>query len=183
VYEGAVRTVTFWGQYRLGCQFAAGVASAAQPAEPLLADGEDDRKRHWSRLGEDASGDGYGGRDRDRVVTDPRAVQPAVALRNAPHRALAEDVVDVNEHGEAVRWRAERPHQVAGAIDVPAPGRLRQAALQPVDTHSLVAGTAVQFGQCHGISGDRLRVESRVLHVTWPNATRHHPADGSVPFH
>jgi hypothetical protein len=98
--------------------------------------------------------------------------QPAVALRDASRRGLVEYVVDMNQHGEAVRRRAERPHQVAGAIHVPAPRRLGQAPAQPVDAHPLVAGAAVQFGQQHSVRGDRRRVEGRVSHVTWPSRSR-----------
>jgi hypothetical protein len=39
------RTVTCQRQHRLGRQLAAGMAGAAQPAEPLLADGEHDGQR------------------------------------------------------------------------------------------------------------------------------------------
>jgi hypothetical protein len=73
----------------------------------------------------------------------------------------------VNEDGETVRRRAERPYQVADLVDRTVPGCLLQAPLQPVDAHALVAGATVQFGQRHGIRGDRRRVE------------RHRP---SVPF-
>ena len=76
------------------------------------------------------------------------------------------DGVYVNEHGELVRRRTERPHQVADTVDVLAAGRLLQAPLQPLDARALVASAVVQLGQRHGISGDRRRVESRVLHVT-----------------
>jgi len=105
------------------------VASAAQATEPLFADGEDDRHRQRFRPGQGPLGDGHGGRDGDRVVADPPAAQPAVALRDALDRRLAEDVIHVDEQGEAVRRRAERPDQVADAIDVPAAGRLPQPPL------------------------------------------------------
>ena len=166
VGEDAVAAVTFQGQDRLGRQFAAGVPGTAQPAEPLLADGEHDGHRPRTRPGELPFGDGHGGRHGDRVVPDPRAAQPAVAPCDAALRGLVEDVVDVNEHGQAVRRRTERPHQVADPIDVPAPGSLLKAPLQPVDAHLLVPGPAVQFGQRHGIRGDRRRVERRLWHVT-----------------
>ena len=102
----------------------------------------------------------------DRVVPDPRTAQPAVAPRDAPDGGLAEDVIDVHEDGEPVRRRAERPHQVADAIDVPAPGRSGQALPQPVDAHPLVARAAGQLRQRHGIRGDRFRIASHVSHVT-----------------
>jgi hypothetical protein len=38
---------------------------------------------------------------------------------------------------------------------------VEQAPLQPVDAHLLVAGVAVQFGQRHGVGGDRPALESR----------------------
>jgi len=53
-------------------------------------------------------------------TADPRAAQPAVPPGDAPGGLFVEDVVDVHEDGETVRRRAERPHQVADAIDVPA---------------------------------------------------------------
>jgi hypothetical protein len=151
-----------------------------EPAEALLADGEDNGNRR--RLGQDALAHGHGGRDRDRVVADPGTAQPAVAPRDASHRGLVEHVVNVNQHGEAVRRRAERPHQVAGAVHVSAPRCLRQALAQPVDAHPLVAGAAVQFGQQHGVRGDRRRIEGCVSHVTWPNTTEDHEVERSVPF-
>ena len=134
-----------------GAKLAAGVAGAAQSAETLLADGENDRQRRFRRAGERALGHGHGGRDRDRVVADSRAAQPAVAPRDAPRRRLAEDVIDVNEDGEPVRRRAERPHQVAGLVRrtgspasrpgaaaasrcVPARGRCRRA-VRPAPWH------------------------------------------------
>ena len=131
------------------------MASAAQATEPLFADGEDDGHRPRPA----PLGDGHGGRDGDRVVADPRTAQPPVVLRHAPRCGLVEDVVDVNEYGETVRRRTERPHQVADLIDRTDPGCLLQPALQPVDAHALVAGAAVQFGQRHGIRGDRRGVE------------------------
>ena len=173
--EYPVGTMAFEGQHGLGRQLAAGVPGAAQPAEAFLADGEDDSHRQWSRparQGEDAFGDGHGGRDGDRVVTDPGTAQPAVPLRDAPYRGVAEDVVHVNQHGQAVGPRAERPHQVARLIDIPVPWPLRQAPLQPVDAHGLVASAAVQLGQRHGIGGDRRRIEGPVPHVTPANRTR-----------
>jgi hypothetical protein len=166
VGEHPIRTVTFQRQHRLGRQLAAGMAGAAQPAEPLLADGERDGQRLFSRAGERTLDHGDSGRDRDRVVADPRAAQPAVAPDDAPGGLFAEDVVDVHEDGETVRRRAERPHQVADAIDVPAPGRRGQALVQPVDAHPLVAGAAGQLRQRHGIRDDDPGVASRVSHVT-----------------
>ena len=189
VREHAVGTVAFQRQHRLGRELAAGVAGAAQSAETLLADGEDDRQRRFRRAGERALGHGHGGRDRDRVVADPRAAQPAVAPRDTPRRRLAEDVIDVNEDGEPVRRRAERPHQVAGLVDVPAPRLSGQAPLQPVDAYPLVAGAAGQFGQRRGIRGDCPGVESpsigsRVSHVTLARRNSYNHADrASVPSH
>jgi hypothetical protein len=194
VREHAVGTVAFQRQHRLGRELAAGVAGAAQSAQTLLADGENDRQRRFRRTGECAlghghGGHGHGGRDRDRVVADPRAAQPAVAPRDAPRRRLAEDVIDVNEDGEPVRRRAERPHQVAGLVDVPAPRLPGQAPLQPVDAHLLVAGAAGQFGQRRGIRGDCPGVESpsigsRVSHVTLARRNSYNHADrASVPSH
>jgi hypothetical protein len=71
----------------------------------------------------------------------------------------------VNEDGELIRRRTERPHQVADTVDVLAAERLLEAPLRPLDARALVASATVQLGQRYGISGDR-RVESRVLHVT-----------------
>jgi len=135
----------------------------------------------------------------DRVVPDPRTAQPAVAPRDAPDGGLAEDVIDVHEDGEPVRRRAERPHQVAGLVDVPSPGRPGQAPVQPVDAYLLAAAAAGQFGQRHGVRGDRLRVERpriegsrvespgiarHVSHVTLARQNSYNHADRlSVPSH
>jgi hypothetical protein len=97
--------------------------------------------------------------------------------------------VDVNEDGEPVRRRAERPHQVAGLVDVSAPRLPGQAPLQPVDAYLLVAGAAGQFGQRHGIRGDCPGVESpsigsRVSYVTLARRNSYNHADrASVPSH
>jgi hypothetical protein len=71
----------------------------------------------------------------------------------------------MDEHGEAVRRRTERPYQVAGAIEAPTAGPLPQAPLQPVDAYALVAGAAVQFGQRHDVRGDGRRVEEHRVSV------------------
>jgi hypothetical protein len=134
--------------------------AVGRPTE--LAHGEDDGYRQRpARPGQDALGHGHGGRDGDRVIADPRAAQPAIALRDAPHGGRIEDVIDVHEHGQAVRRRTERPDQVADVVDRTAPGCVLRAPLQPLDAHLLVAGAAVQLGQRHGVGGDRPDLESR----------------------
>jgi hypothetical protein len=100
--EDPVDTVAFQGEHGAGLQLAAGVPGAAQPAEPFLADGEDGGQ--WqlgrpARRTQVALGDGDRGRDGDRVIPDPRAAQPAVALRDPTSRRLAEDIIDVHQQG------------------------------------------------------------------------------------
>lgn len=175
VGEDPVNAVTLEGQHRLGRQLPASMTCAAQPAEPFLADGEHDHQRQLTPgkavLPEAVLGDGDGGRYGDGVVTDPRTRKPAVPFGDTPMRCLAEHVIHVHEHGQAVRRRAERPDQVSGIVDATAAGRVVQPAQQPVNAHPLAAGAAVQLGQRHGVRGDRRRIDSRVCHVIWPAST------------
>ena len=181
VREHAVLTVAFQRQHRLGPELAAGVAGAAQPAETFLADGEDDGQRRFCRARERALGHGHGGRDRDRVVADPRAAQPAVAPCDAPRRRLAEDVIDVNEDSEPVRRRAERPHQVAGLVDVPAPGfparrrcsQSMRTCSWPVPPGSSASATAsAAIASASKVSASKAPVSEAVSRMSpWPDKT------------
>ena len=153
--EDVVGTVTFQGQHRRGAELAAGVASASQSAEPLLADGEDDGHRQWSP-GRSASARATVAATVISLSTigpysqPSRCLMPASWPRRRRHR---------RERGRrAGTRRIERPLQVADIIDGTAFGRLsRRRRSDSMGTRRGRCRCAV--GQRHGIRGDRRRVE------------------------
>jgi hypothetical protein len=91
------------------------VPRAAEGAEPLLADGEDHGERRV-QLRPELLDDVDRERDRERVVAEAGADEPATALEDLVRDVLAEDGVEVREQRQPVRRRAERPDQVADLV-------------------------------------------------------------------
>lgn len=128
---------------------------AAQAAEALLADREDDDDRLGQLRREpldDVEADGDG----ERVVADPRAGQPAVALGDLVRQVGREDGVDVREQREPERRLAEAPDEVSRVVALTVAGRAGEPLLEPGDPR----GLAVQRGRDPG-ERDRVALDIR----------------------
>ena len=129
------------------------MARAAEAAEPLLADREDDRER-LVELGREPLDDVGGDGGRERVVADPGTLEDAVALDDLVGEVGGEDGVDVGEQREPEGRRAEPPDEVAGAVPRALAGRVREPALEPRKARVLVTGRGRDLREGGGVPLD-----------------------------
>lgn len=129
------------------------MARAAEAAEALLADGEDDRER-LVELGREPLDDVGGDGDGERVVADPGTLEEAVPLDDLVRDVGGKDRVDVGEQGEPERRRTEPPDEVAGLVARPLPRRVGEPALEPREARVLAAGRGRDLREGGGVPLD-----------------------------
>jgi len=148
-----VEAVTFERDGTVRLERRAGVARAAQAAEPLLADGEDHGER-LVELGREPFDDGRRDGDGERVVADPRALEPAVALDDLVREVGGEDGVDMREEREPERRPAEPPDEVADLVARALARRVGESALEPREARVLAAGRGRDLREGGGVPLD-----------------------------